>query len=122
MDSSWSKSSATNMKSELMLSDFTTTDCLQIHVVFRYHANSWLVKITSNGRYLLAPTIYGQIFVFNMLSGQVTAIIKEHQDVEIRDVIFHPYRSLIFSCGDGNVVALAYNVSFYYSLLIQCVI
>ncbi|KAI9323473.1 WD40-repeat-containing domain protein [Dichotomocladium elegans] len=45
-----------------------------------YHANSWLVKITSNGRYILAPTIYGQIFVFNMLSGQVTAILKEHED------------------------------------------
>jgi len=69
----------------------------------RYHANSWLVKITSNGRYLLAPTIYGQIFVFNIKSGQVTAIIKEHQDMEVRDVIFHPYRPLIFSCGDGNV-------------------
>lgn len=44
-----------------------------------YHANSWSVKITSNGRYLLAPTIYGQMFVFNMLTGEVSAIIKEHQ-------------------------------------------
>lgn len=44
-----------------------------------YHANSWLVKITTNGRYLLAPTIYGQLFVFNMLTGQVTAVIKEHE-------------------------------------------
>ncbi|KAL9550086.1 hypothetical protein MBANPS3_004897 [Mucor bainieri] len=69
-----------------------------------YHANSWLVKITSNGRYLLAPTIYGQIFVFNIKSGQVTAIIKEHQDMEVRDVIFHPYRPLIFSCGDDGCV------------------
>ncbi|KAI8140478.1 WD40-repeat-containing domain protein [Fennellomyces sp. T-0311] len=45
-----------------------------------YHANSWLVKITSNGRYILAPTIYGQIFVFNILTGQLTAILKEHED------------------------------------------
>lgn len=44
-----------------------------------YHANSWLVKITSNGRYILAPTIYGQIFVFNMSTGKVSAIIKEHE-------------------------------------------
>ncbi|OAD07625.1 hypothetical protein MUCCIDRAFT_104563 [Mucor lusitanicus CBS 277.49] len=72
-----------------------------------YHANSWLVKITSNGRYLLAPTIYGQIFVFNIKTGQVTAIIKEHQDMEVRDVIFHPYLPLIFSCGDGNVYSTA---------------
>ncbi|KAG1053228.1 hypothetical protein G6F43_004683 [Rhizopus delemar] len=69
-----------------------------------YHSNSWLVKITSNGRYLLAPTIYGQIFVFNMLTEQVTAILKEHQDMEVRDVIFHPYRPLLFSCGDDGCV------------------
>ncbi|KAI8989312.1 WD40-repeat-containing domain protein [Pilobolus umbonatus] len=69
-----------------------------------YHANSWLVKITSNGRYILAPTIYGQIFVFNMLSGQVTSIIKEHEDLEVRDVIFHPYMPLIFSSGDDGYV------------------
>ncbi|KAI9250449.1 WD40-repeat-containing domain protein [Phascolomyces articulosus] len=69
-----------------------------------YHANSWLVKITSNGRYILAPTIYGQIFVFNILTGQVTAILKEHEDLEVRDVIFHPYRPLIFSSGDDGFV------------------
>ncbi|KAL1931992.1 hypothetical protein VTP01DRAFT_9048 [Rhizomucor pusillus] len=69
-----------------------------------YHANSWLVKITSNGRYILAPTIYGQIFVFNMSTGQVTAILKEHEDIEVRDVIFHPYRPLIFSSGDDGFV------------------
>ena len=50
-----------------------------INELVSYHSNSWLVKITSNGRYLLAPTIYGQIFVFNMLTEQVTAILKEHQ-------------------------------------------
>ncbi|OBZ84257.1 hypothetical protein A0J61_07685 [Choanephora cucurbitarum] len=69
-----------------------------------YHSNSWLVKITSNGRYILAPTIYGQIFVFNMLTGNVSAILKDHQDMEVRDVIFHPYRPLVFSCGDDGCV------------------
>lgn len=49
----------------------------------RYHANSWSVKIASNGRYLLAPTIYGQIFVFNMLTGKASAIVKEHQGTKI---------------------------------------
>ncbi|KAI8384971.1 WD40-repeat-containing domain protein [Radiomyces spectabilis] len=69
-----------------------------------YHANSWLVKITSNGRYILAPTIYGQIFVFNILTGHLTAILKDHEDIEVRDVVFHPYRPLIFSCGDDGFV------------------
>ncbi|KAI8375962.1 WD40-repeat-containing domain protein [Radiomyces spectabilis] len=69
-----------------------------------YHANSWLVKITSNGRYILAPTIYGQIFVFNMQTGKVSAVMKEHDDVEVRDVILHPYRPLLFSSGDDGCV------------------
>lgn len=48
-------------------------------IIYSYHSNSWLVKIASNGRYLLAPTIYGQIFAFNMLTGQVTGILKDHE-------------------------------------------
>lgn len=61
-----------------------------------------------------------------MESGQVTAVIKEHEgtsilrrichrhcklncpifivDIEVRDVIFHPYMPLIFSCSDGKRV------------------
>ncbi|CDH56037.1 wd g-beta repeat-containing protein [Lichtheimia corymbifera JMRC:FSU:9682] len=71
-----------------------------------YHANSWLVKIASNGRYIVAPTIYGQLFVFNMLTEQLTGIVKEHQDVEVRDVLFHPYRPLVFSSGDDGYVKI----------------
>lgn len=51
----------------------------QLIVLCSYHANSWLVKITSNGRYILAPTIDGQIYVFNMATGQASAMIKEHE-------------------------------------------
>ncbi|KAI7887958.1 WD40-repeat-containing domain protein [Mucor mucedo] len=69
-----------------------------------YRANSWSVKISSNGRYILAPTIYGQVYVFNMLTGKVAAIIKEHGDIEVRDVIFHPSKPLLFSCSDDGYV------------------
>lgn len=88
---------------------------------YRYHANSWLVKIASNGRYIFAPTMEGQIFVFNILTGQVTAMMKDHQgkewqgngrsgwmtdslwiDLEVRDIIVHPYLPLLFSSGDGR--------------------
>ncbi|CAO3679170.1 unnamed protein product [Umbelopsis vinacea] len=83
-----------------------------------YHSNSWLVKVASNGRYLLAPTIYGQIFVFNLLSGQVSAILKDHEDLEVRDVLFHPYRPLIFSSGDdGYVKAYTYSETSLHSQL-----
>ncbi|CAO3599999.1 unnamed protein product [Absidia cylindrospora] len=69
-----------------------------------YCSNSWLVKVATNGRYLLAPTIYGQVFVFNLLSGQLTAILKNHEDVEVRDVMFHPFAPLIFTSGDDGRV------------------
>ncbi|ORZ25855.1 WD40-repeat-containing domain protein [Absidia repens] len=75
-----------------------------------YCSNSWLVKIATNGRYLLAPTIYGQVFVFNLLSGQLTAILKNHEDVEVRDVIFHPFAPLIFTSGDDGRV-FAYTIA-----------
>ncbi|RUS12947.1 WD40-repeat-containing domain protein, partial [Endogone sp. FLAS-F59071] len=65
-----------------------------------YFANSWLVKIASNGRYILAPTPYGQVFAYNMSTGEVAAILKDHQDLEVRDVLFHPYSPLLFTCGD----------------------
>jgi hypothetical protein len=58
-----------------------------ILVFHSYHANSWLVKITSNGRYILAPTIDGQIFVFNMATGQASAMIKEHEGKKDTDLL-----------------------------------
>jgi len=70
----------------------------------KYFSNSWMVKITSNGRYLLAPTLHGEVFVFNILSGKITAILKDHDDLEVRDVAFHPYRPLLFTSADDGVV------------------
>ncbi|KAI9506887.1 WD40-repeat-containing domain protein, partial [Coemansia spiralis] len=43
-----------------------------------YLSNSWLIRITSNGRYLLAPTLNGQVFAFNIATGQVTGILRDH--------------------------------------------
>ncbi|ORX62961.1 WD40 repeat-like protein [Hesseltinella vesiculosa] len=69
-----------------------------------YHSNSWFVKVCTNGRYIFAPTVNGQVFVFNLLTGQTTAILKYHGDIEIRDVIIHPYLPLLISCGDDGLV------------------
>lgn len=55
-----------------------------LHLENSYHANSWLVKIASNGRYIVAPTIYGQLFIFNMLTEQLTGIVKEHQGKKVK--------------------------------------
>ncbi|KAI9599559.1 WD40-repeat-containing domain protein [Syncephalis fuscata] len=42
-----------------------------------YHSNSWLVKTSSNGRFILAPTLNGQVFVFDIRSGKVLAVLKD---------------------------------------------
>ncbi|KAJ3039586.1 hypothetical protein HDV00_012043 [Rhizophlyctis rosea] len=69
-----------------------------------YRSNSWLIKITSNGRYIAAPTYDGAVCMFNMKSGRVSAILRDHQEIEIRDVVFHPTRKMFFSCGDDGTV------------------
>ncbi|KAF9116331.1 hypothetical protein BGX27_003324 [Mortierella sp. AM989] len=69
-----------------------------------YFSNAWLIKIASNGRYLMAPTCTGEVFIYNMKTGQVTGILKDHDDVEVRDVIFHPTRPLLFTSADDGLV------------------
>ncbi|KAJ1676424.1 hypothetical protein EV182_008216, partial [Spiromyces aspiralis] len=69
-----------------------------------YLSNSWLIRITSNGRYLLAPTLNGQVFVFHLATGQVTAVLRDHESLEVRDVKFHPFRKLLFTCSDDGMV------------------
>ena len=53
--------------------------CIHILIfVYSYHSNSWLIKISSNGRYLAAPTMDGGVFIFNLRNGQVTGILRDH--------------------------------------------
>ncbi|KAF9911170.1 hypothetical protein BX616_010648 [Lobosporangium transversale] len=68
-----------------------------------YFSNAWLIKIASNGRYLMAPTCTGEVFIFNLKTGQVTGTLKDHDDVEVRDIIFHPTRPLLLTSGDVKV-------------------
>ncbi|KAI1318398.1 hypothetical protein EDD11_006736 [Mortierella claussenii] len=69
-----------------------------------YFSNAWLIKIASNGRYMLAPTCTGEVFIYNLKTGQVTGVLKDHDDVEVRDVIFHPTRPLLFTSADDGIV------------------
>ncbi|KAF8936661.1 WD40-repeat-containing domain protein [Dissophora ornata] len=69
-----------------------------------YFSNAWLIKIASNGRYLMAPTCTGEVFIYNLKTGQVTGILKDHDDVEVRDIIFHPTRPLLLTSADDGIV------------------
>ncbi|CAG8641079.1 11376_t:CDS:10, partial [Acaulospora morrowiae] len=69
-----------------------------------YHSNSWLIKISSNGRYLAAPTMTGQVFIFRLKTGDLTAVLRDHEDLEVRDVIFHPWKPLLFTSADDGCI------------------
>lgn len=75
-----------------------------------YNSNSWLIKTTSNGRYILAPTFNGQVFVFNIATGEVTGVFRDHEEIEVRDVMFHPRKKLVFTCADDGSVRVYRSV------------
>ncbi|RKO84670.1 WD40-repeat-containing domain protein [Blyttiomyces helicus] len=44
-----------------------------------YCSNVSLIRITSNGRYVAAPTFDGAVVFFNLESGQVTGLLADHE-------------------------------------------
>jgi WD40 repeat protein len=73
----------------------------------RFHANSYLCRIASNGRYLCAPTVTGAVYVWNIATGAKVAVLQPAanasaaQGREIRDIAFHATRPHLLTCGDG---------------------
>lgn len=76
-----------------------------------YSANSWLLRpgLSENKTYLAAPTITGSIVIFNLDSGRVTAILKAHEESEVRQICFHPTLPFLGSCGDDGQVRLYFG-------------
>jgi WD40 repeat protein len=64
-------------------------------------ANTWVMSCTSNGRHLLAPTTAGKVFVWNIATREHIATLYAHEDMEVRDILFHPTKPYIFTSGDG---------------------
>jgi WD40 repeat protein len=70
-----------------------------------YKSNIWPVKIATNGRYVLAPTSDGKIFIWNLLTGGLSGILSDHDyGNAVRDVLFHPYKPLLFTCADDATI------------------
>ncbi|KAI8846869.1 hypothetical protein BC829DRAFT_255474 [Chytridium lagenaria] len=67
-----------------------------------YYSNSWMTKLATNGRYIAAPTCNGLVFLFDIFSGQVAAILSGHKEIEVRDALFHPTKPLLFSSADDG--------------------
>ncbi|KAI9094710.1 WD40-repeat-containing domain protein [Phlyctochytrium arcticum] len=82
---------------------FTLTEVQRYTHEF-YRSNSWLTKISSNGRYVLAPTYDGAVVIFEMASGGVVGVLRDHEGVEVRDCIWGWRGGEVITCGDdGNV-------------------
>ncbi len=76
-----------------------------------YSANSWLLRpgLTPNGVYLAAPSITGAVVVFNLDSGKVTAVLRDHEECEVRQITFHPEIPFLVSCGDDGQVKVRFS-------------
>ncbi|KAJ3211968.1 hypothetical protein HDU82_004379 [Entophlyctis luteolus] len=69
-----------------------------------YQSNSWPTKVATNTRILVAPTNVGDVVIFNLASGRVAGILRDHKEVEVRDALLHPTKPLLFTCSDDGTV------------------
>lgn len=47
------------------------------YVHFRFHANSYLCRLGTNGRYVAAPTVTGHVYIWNVAAGQKVAVLRD---------------------------------------------
>eukprot|EP01119_Soliformovum_irregulare_P019852 TRINITY_DN6369_c1_g1_i2.p1 TRINITY_DN6369_c1_g1~~TRINITY_DN6369_c1_g1_i2.p1 ORF type:complete len:147 (+),score=55.04 TRINITY_DN6369_c1_g1_i2:156-596(+) len=73
-----------------------------------YNSNVWLMKLASNGRYLLAGTSEGGVYVWNLRTTQLTAILKEPdaEGVVMRSIGCHPTKPIIAITGGDSSIRL----------------
>lgn len=71
-----------------------------------YHSNSWLIRAGCNSNYIGAPTVNGKVFIWSLLGGDPLAILSEHRDHEVRQVLFHPFQKRLYTCGDDSSIKL----------------
>ncbi|KAF9431009.1 hypothetical protein BGZ94_000476 [Podila epigama] len=70
-----------------------------------YFSNAWLIKIASNGRYMLAPTCTGEVFIYNLKTGQVTGILKDHEDGQVKVYTYKNEEDLAKAAKDAAETA-----------------
>eukprot|EP00124_Ichthyophonus_hoferi_P003283 Ihof_evm2s276 gene=Ihof_evmTU2s276 len=66
-----------------------------------FHSNSYLCRLATNGIYVVAPTVTGSAFIWNLANGNKVAVLADHSlEREIRDIQFNHARPQILVCGD----------------------
>jgi WD40 repeat protein len=66
-----------------------------------FFANSWPAHITSNGRYLAAPTSQGEVFIWNLRTGDLVSVLTDHEGTPSTNPSFPPQlrRRLVVMSG-----------------------
>ncbi|PRP82326.1 hypothetical protein PROFUN_10230 [Planoprotostelium fungivorum] len=72
-----------------------------------YQSNLWLMRLATNGRYVASPTTNGKVFLWNLRSKELAAVIR-NGGAEIRDILFHPQSPLLLTC-DSRVYVWDYD-------------
>ena len=67
---------------------------------------TWLLRMKSNGYYVLVPTSNGKIFVFNVLTGFLTCVLADHDQTDIRDISFHPSKKILATCAEDSTIII----------------
>eukprot|EP01104_Vermistella_antarctica_P010487 TRINITY_DN2801_c4_g1_i1.p1 TRINITY_DN2801_c4_g1~~TRINITY_DN2801_c4_g1_i1.p1 ORF type:complete len:700 (+),score=184.83 TRINITY_DN2801_c4_g1_i1:275-2374(+) len=68
-----------------------------------YLANLWLQKINTNGRYLFAPTSFGDVYVWNLRTAELVSILAD-MEAAVRSIKFHPSKPIMLCACDEDKV------------------
>lgn len=74
-----------------------------------YRANSWGMHITTNGKYVAAGTYEGRVLFFDIDTGNVEYQLHDHDEIEVRALLFHPWKGIFISAGDDGSVKIYEN-------------
>ncbi|KAK4524062.1 hypothetical protein GAYE_SCF01G1961 [Galdieria yellowstonensis] len=70
-----------------------------------YYSNIWPCRLASQGRYVASGSIHGDIFVWHLSSGKLTAKLKGFDARKaIRTILFHPTKALLVTGGDDEYI------------------
>lgn len=67
----------------------------------KFQCNIWFTKFSSNGRYLVCSTTVGQVFIWNLKTKELTAVLQNHS-AEVRDILFHPTKPILITSGGDS--------------------
>ncbi|KNC45917.1 uncharacterized protein AMSG_00032 [Thecamonas trahens ATCC 50062] len=69
-----------------------------------YNANSYLMRATADANYVYAPSVNGEVFIWGIKSAKLVAVLRDHEEREVRDIVVHPHAPLLLTSGDDGKI------------------